>query len=69
MSTPSAVHDPRCPVDRATFPCPVCAAIGAARGEERARYAATWKANIAKIEEDWYGRGYRDGVAAREARR
>lgn len=59
------VHDRHCPVTTSVSPCPVCVAIGKGRGEERQRYAETWKANIARLESDWYARGYSDGAAGR----
>jgi len=43
---------------------PCCAAAVAAEvAKVIERYNASWKANIEKIERDWYDRGFRDGQA------
>lgn len=62
------VHDRHCPLDDGPAPCAVCEAIGKARGEERATFAQTWKANLPLIVADRYRQGYRDAVEGREAR-
>jgi hypothetical protein len=62
-------HDPLCPIDDLNpVGCPVCAALTAARGEERARYSETWKANIALVEARNYREGYADCGAGRPPR-
>lgn len=55
------VHDPCCPLDDAqAVDCAVCTAIGEARGQEKAIFSQTWKANIGAITQRAYERGYRD---------
>jgi hypothetical protein len=39
---------------------PCCAAT---KAEVIEAYNASWKANLEKIERDWYDRGFRDGQA------
>jgi hypothetical protein len=49
---------------------PCCAAAVAAEvAKVIERYNASWKANLALIENDWFRRGYDAGWADREAQR
>jgi len=63
-----SVHDRCCPLDDGPEPCVICEAISKARGEEKATFNATWKANLPLIVEDRYRQGYRDAAEGREAR-
>jgi hypothetical protein len=59
-------HDPCCCLDDMPgSECPVCASIALARGEERAKFTAIWKANLPLIEVRNYERGFIDGRASR----
>lgn len=52
-------HDRHCFMG-GSHPCPVCAAISAARSDEKLTFENIWKTNLPLIEERWYLTGYQD---------
>ena len=60
-----SAHDRCCPLDTPALECPVCDAIAAARGEERAAFQRIWKDNIQPLTSRYYREGYQDAANGR----